>query len=47
VLASLARIDALLDDVMILLAHRADPAGGDDGEKAGHGGRRTVSVGNE
>jgi hypothetical protein len=44
VLESLARIDALLDDVMVLLAHRSD---GEPGEKVGQVGRRTVPVGEE
>jgi hypothetical protein len=51
VLASLKRIDMLLDDAMVLLAGRPDPsssgAGGERTEKAGHGGRRSVPVGKE
>lgn len=51
VLASLKRIDMLLDDAMVLLAEGSDPsgsgAGGERTEKAGHGGRRSVPVGKE
>ncbi|HUH03709.1 MAG TPA: hypothetical protein VML75_17060 [Kofleriaceae bacterium] len=50
-LASLKRIDLLLDDAMVLLAGGSDPsgsgAGGEHTEKAGHGGRRSVPVGKE
>lgn len=41
-LAALERIDMLLDDVMILLAHRDGGGGGDEVEA---GGERAVSMG--